>query len=287
MTRRHTETLIKAVELFGTFGEYTKVARALHLGHTTIGRWVAASADAEDREDTSSKFYFAMPGTDEPDYFHNHLKFSLECTIDQIEATVLKTARDGIMVGSVYKGQRVYELNPDLVGMDEDTMNLLGYTDRDRYARDEDGRLKQVMIWQPPSVERQLAALNAFAPERWSKKSQIDVNANISGGVQVSHWLPGQAKQLPQQQPKPLPQIEVIPDEVVENIIDAEAEEITAPMEPEVVEDDVEPAPAPVVRAPPEARRVGNALASDLAAFMKLSPEERAAAALARQSKGK
>jgi hypothetical protein len=278
MTRKSVETQTALVRSFEATGSYAKSARRLKLGRTTVLRWLQASAEAEDAGDTSSDFYIEIDG--EADYLHSHMRAHLDAAVEDVEAGLIKMASEGYYVARSYHGQTVYKLDPQFIGWTDEDMKMLGYSEADRYLKDADGNLVPELEWCAPTVERQLAVLAAHS-DKWKKHSRVDLNTHVSGGVAVQHWLPGQQsqpKQLPQS--KPLPQVEVLPDEVIEQVVEDDEE----PAQPEPME---APEPAPVVRAPPEVRRAGNRLADELAAFAQMTPSERAAAALARQSRGK
>lgn len=272
MTRKTVETQTALVRAFEATGSYAKSAHRLRLSRTTIFHWLEASAAAEETGDTASEFYIEIDG--EADYLHNHMRAHLDAAVEDVEAGLIKMASEGYYVARSYHGQTVYKLDPQFIGWTDEDMKMCGYSESDRYLRDADGNLVPELEWCAPTVERQLAVLAAHS-DKWKKHSRVDLNTNVQGGVMVMHQFPGQQsqpKQLPQS--KPLPEVQVLPDEVIEQIVeDAEVEE-PAPM--------AAPEPAPVVRAPPEVRRTGNALADELAAFARMSPEQRAAAALAR-----
>lgn len=281
MTRKTTPTLQAFVRIFSETGSYSATARRLKLGsRATVYRWLEASSAAEEAEDTSSEFFFQYEGVE--DYLHNHARMTLDAAVEDVEAGLIRMASEGYYRKAMYHGQTVYKLDPALIGMDDETFKMLGYEERDRYLKDENGNLVPEMEHIAPTVERQLAVLAAHS-EKWKKHSRVDVNTSVQGGVMVVHGIGQQAqKALPPQQEKPLPMIEVLPDAVLEQVVeDAEAEEIAQPVEIEEPEQ-MAPAPAPVTRVSPEARKATNPGAAELLRWASLSPEERAAEAARR-----
>jgi hypothetical protein len=264
--KRSPEKFGELVRVFGETDDLTKTAARCRMHRSAIYRWMQASEAAEEAGDTASEWFFEFNGVE--DFLHNHMQENLKAMVDQVEVGLIKMAAEGYYLPSIYKGQLIYRRDPALIGLDPDVLEVLtGF--RDDLYRDPVTRLPEpLLIKVPPSVERQALVLASHAPEVYSKRQQIDLNQNIGGGVTVSHQFNPPQALLPPQQPS-LPQIQILPSEVVEAIV----------VEADVEEPQKQAAPAPVSFEP-------SPLRSELEALAKMSPEERAATAFAKARKG-
>lgn len=274
MTKKTLDLKAALVRAFADIGSYAGAARRLGMSRMTVIRWLAASAADEDAERPDSEWLFEFDGVE--DYLHNHMRAHLDAAVEDVEAGLIKMAVEGYWQPRSFQGRTVYKLNPQLLGWTDEEMKMCGYTEADRYLRDAAGNALPEMEHIAPSVERQLAVLAAHS-DKWKKKSSVDVNQHIEGGVMVMHRVGQQpSKELPQSEP--LPQIEVLPSGVIDQIVDdVEAEPVALELSPELV-------PAHVTAPQPsaEARRATNPGAPELLALAAMSPEERAAVAARR-----
>jgi hypothetical protein len=261
--KRSLEKFRELVKVFGETDDLTKTAKRLRMHRSVIYRWMQASEAAEEAGDIASEWFF------DEDFLHNHMQENLKAMVDQVEVGLIKMASEGYYLPSIYKGAVIMRRDPALIGLAPDVLEVLtGFTD-DLY-RDPITRLPEPqMVWVPPSVERQALVLSSHNPEVYSKKSQIDLRQSIEGGVMVSHQFNPPQQALPQPQQRPLPEVEILPSEVVEAIV----------VEADVDEPQEQAAPAPVSFEP-------SPLRSELEALAKMSPEERAAAAFAKARRG-
>jgi hypothetical protein len=264
--KRSLEKFQELVRVFGETDDLTNTAKRLRMHRSVIYRWMQASEAAEEAGDIASEWFFEFNGVE--DFLHSHMQENLKAMVDQVEVGLIKMAAEGYYLPSIYKGQLIYRRDPALIGLDPDVLEVLtGF--RDDLYRDPIARLPEPqMVKVPPSVERQSLVLSSHHPEVYGKRQQIELNQNIGGGVLVSHQFnPPQAVPQPQQQPL-LPQVEILPSEVVEAVI----------VEADQPEEQATLAPAPVVEPSP--------LRAELEKLAKMSPEERAAAAFAKARKG-
>jgi hypothetical protein len=235
---------------------FSATARVLNFDASTVHAWIKESKAAQKRGDDPSEFLFEYDGSTR--YLHQHIKAVGRASITDIEANARARARDGYFRPCRFQGRTVWREDAKLVGLDEATLEMLGY--KDRLLR-VNGELQPELEWIPPSTDLVIAVLQANS-ETYRKRSSVDVNMNarVTGGVAI---LGG-----PKQQPQiaaPLPVLEVIADEIEEASLDVTD---TAPDQPTEAADDDEdeeaapadPGPRISEPTPPEYRAPANPL---------------------------
>jgi hypothetical protein len=86
---------------------------------------------------------------------------------------------------SLYKGARVYELNPQYLDWSNDDFKNLGIDVGQRYLRDAQNNLIPIKVWSPPPVALCLAVAASNFPRMWGAKSEttMTMRGSVNLGV--------------------------------------------------------------------------------------------------------
>lgn len=288
MTKLSEKTLHRIVTAYVASGKLAVAARAADVSEMTLYRWVKAANEDAEAEVEGSPYQITIDGT--LDYFTSHMEIARALRFEHIGDKLLDDTLYGREVEVWADGRQVFEQDPRYVGVDDETMKLLGLDPPEyhRLKRTPDGRAIPAKRRVPVSTPDAIAVLASNDPETWAKKSSVAVkqDVEVSGGV----WVAGQpmpGSKPSQQIAKPVAQIELVPDAVAE-IIEAEVVEIEErEREPEPLASETEPQKVFAPPPPPDlaARRATTPGIQELERLARMSPEERQAAAIARNAR--
>lgn len=174
------------------------------IDQSTVFIWLRKSKEAAERKDYPSEWLVEVDG--ETKYFHEYCARAFSDCYQTGVANAFVRFRDGVKTTLTYQGHVCYKINPDW--LDEGMRFILGLGEGDKYLRDKDGNMIPETIVQPPSTDLALALMAAHQPKIYGKRSTVDVNQNVSGGVMVV----GGPKQ-PAQIAAPLPMLQEVVQE--------------------------------------------------------------------------
>jgi len=203
MTKKSPEYLSNYLRVLSEVLSYAEASRVMGADQSLVYRHIAESKAASANPDEPSVFLLEYEG--ETKWFHEFVRGVVTQSIEAIEAAARSRALYGTFTTAKFQGKTVYRDDPDLIGLDDEMLDFLGY--KDRLLRDENGRPVPEMIWTPPSTDLVAMILQAHS-KKYRKQSSItmDVNNRISGGVMIV----GGNKPAPQTISAPLPVLEII-----------------------------------------------------------------------------
>lgn len=281
MTSQATpDTLRKFLVVLDATLNYSASIRKIGYRSTdTFYQWIKRSREAQKNDDTTSMYWLEVDGAF--DWFHQWVAECHDRSIADIEANARLRARDGTLHVVRFRGETVYRRDPALVGRPW-LIELLGLPD-DLLRDPKTGLPQPELEWcAPPAelVDKVLAANSKL----YSKRSTIDANVRVSGGVLVVPTaLPAQSQPRPAIA-APLPVVEVL--ESVSNTEPERDEDVSVlpsspePAAPVVIQ---EPAPEPYK---PTASAAMSPLQRDLLARLRGDPLERSANPVSPITKG-
>jgi hypothetical protein len=259
MTKLSPEKLVRYLDNLHRLVSMNMAAPASGLDVRTVTRWRHASEDGA--EEFANVTYRGITQS-----FHEHIQDEIEQSVGEIESDLRGAARSGRLTPQTYKGDRCYEDDEEAIAADEKSfkegveLGLFWPDKKKRIRNPSTGVFERVplMMWQPPSVEQQMAVLRAWGGKYQDKRSvDVNMNGNVNLGVTVAGGIGGPPR--PAVAP-PLKQLEI-----VEAITEATFAEVVD----EVTADDDEPAPEGVFTTEQEQilerSRSSNALVRDLA----------------------
>jgi hypothetical protein len=240
MTKKNPDTLVAICEMVASTGIPPKKA-ALQLGVSASSYHSWITQCGKNPEDWMIEFAGEMMS------FNQGLALARRLRLMDALAEFERRCTEGDTQILTYKGKISWVEDEELVKLDDQTLDQLGYPDR--YKRDENGHRIPQTIPQPPPVAAVIKLLESNF-RAYAQRSTVDINqkTQISGGVVVGG---ANAVKLPPVTIVAPPPITIAPPA---EITDAEIEE------PEPETDTVseiepaptpEPEPAPVVEAPP------------------------------------
>jgi hypothetical protein len=204
---------------------YVQTARALGISEGAVYVWLRESRAAMKRGEEASEYFFLYDG--EERWFHQHVKAAQKASISDVEANARARARDGYFRPCRFQGKTVWREDPRLVGLDDRTLDMLGYPDRLLRVN---GELQPELEWIAPSTDLVIAILQSNS-ETYRRRSSVDVNMNARIGGSAVLTLGG---------PKQPPQI-AAPLPVLEIVQEAEQEPVLTDDEPSLEVTDTDP----------------------------------------------
>jgi hypothetical protein len=108
------------------YTSYLRTSRALGLNQNTIFVWINASRAAKKRGDTVSEFLFEYQD-EGPKWFHQWVVQCQRTSGENIEANFRDRLEHGYYRPCRFQGKTVWADDPKLVGMDDETLEMLGY----------------------------------------------------------------------------------------------------------------------------------------------------------------
>ncbi|WP_426436058.1 hypothetical protein [Bradyrhizobium genosp. P] len=242
MTKRSVENLTAVADFLMVNPSLS--AASLHVGvaNSTFFAWLSASQKAEAGDaDWSIDFMGSRV------LFHEAVAMARKAAVAEIEALFTRRSLIGTTEKVYYKGLPSWVEDESLVGVDDETLAILGL--RDRYKRDEHGNRIQHTIVHAPPVAGVLALLAAHHPKVWGSHSNVSIENKTSGVQIVRH-------QYERPAPPPIPVQEVplitrhIPTLEEELGLDSDDAIEAAPIEEVASAPAPEPAPKPSAPLP-------------------------------------
>ena len=167
--RRSPETFLLILNSLVDDPHWTSAARKVGISTMTLTRWIERSAKGDPE--------FIVEWCDETDQFARHVQRAMRAQIASIESMARKNAT-GFDEVVTYNGQVQYKLDPKLIGVPDDQLELL-YGVTDRYLRI-NGEVQPLTVRRKASDALVLKMLSAHYPKVYGDKSTVDVNV---GGV--------------------------------------------------------------------------------------------------------
>jgi hypothetical protein len=270
--KRSDETFTRVLDGLLQYGSLGKASAVAGIDPFTLARWRRASEDGQ--EDFQECEY---RGIIQP--FHIHVQDTIEESIDEIEANFRGSARDGMWRPILWHGSYCYE--PDEMAMSmsdeelKDAVELgICWPDKLKRVRNAAGDWERIkmMEWLPPSTEAQLAILRSWS-DRYADRRSIDIKGRLDVNANLGVTVIGEKRLAPPASVTP-PQLEIIPQPVVDTtndgLNDAVFEEIEDEPMPDFSQDKFVPDENSPLSAEQQAilarARSGSKLAADLAA---------------------
>jgi hypothetical protein len=166
---------------------YVETSRQLNISSDWVFKVIRDSKAAAQRGDAESIFLFKRDedGDEGAKWFHEHCRACVSNSIEAIEAASRCRALNGTTTVAKFQGRTIYQLAPDLIPLDDETLAMIGLSDR--YLRDPiTKKLVPETVWTPPRSD-EVAMVLAAHSRAYRKNSTVDVNmrAQIGGGVVV------------------------------------------------------------------------------------------------------
>lgn len=252
MTRKSAEFFAKEyLPALEKYTSYLRTSRALGLNQNTVFVWINASRAAKKRGDTVSEFLFEYQD-EGPKWFHQWVLQCQRTSGENIEANFMDRLEHGYYRPCRFQGKTVWADDPKLVGVDDETLEMLGLPDRLLRVN---GEVQPELEWIPVGVDGTLAYLQSHR-NKWSKQQTVNVNNRMGGGVMIANQQPRIAA--------PLPMLEIVQDIIADDPAPEAGDDAG---EPEAVDgpgDDLDfsdvpeplppPAASPVIREPTPAK---------------------------------
>jgi len=172
MTKCTHDTLRDLLDALAINPVYTTAAARCGVSTKSLWRWLRASQ----YEDDPASFKFVW--SDVEDWFHNHLKYAMKMSALAIEATARHHALHGFDEVQVFQGKVCWKEDPKLAGLDDKTLETLGYPHR--YERNPDGSLIPLTVRRKPSDQLVLKMLAAHFPRTYGDKLEHQHNGMIA-----------------------------------------------------------------------------------------------------------
>jgi hypothetical protein len=221
---------------------YGVISRRLRLSPSIIFKWINECHRAK-KDDTQNKieigisrsiYVFEWGGV--VDWFTNHIRTAMRASVLEIEATARNNCL-GTFEPVYFQGRKSWQEDEKLVGVDDETLAILGLPDR--YKRDRDGNRIQNVVMRPGSPQLVSFMLKSQGGKAYADKRSVEHTGNLSVGVSVLNDRPPSRIA-----PPATPPAQVAQSVAAEIIEDADYTE---------VEQETEAAPAPMVADEPTA----------------------------------
>jgi hypothetical protein len=186
---------------------YTATARALGISERAVFVWLDESREAMRRGENPSVYLFEFDGS-EPRYFHQHVKSAIRSCTDLVEANFRARIRDGFWRTNKWQGRTVYREDPSLIGLEDETIFMLGLPDRLLRIN---GEVQPEVEWVPPPIDGVIKFLESKSSSYARKLQQ---NINVSGKIGL-----GGTQRVSWQRPAPLQQVEVLGDTLASMVV--------------------------------------------------------------------
>jgi hypothetical protein len=171
----HThENMIKVLDTLVLNPKMTVAARAIGVSTMTLYRWLRLSREGAPE-------FQQIEWCGEVGSFHQFYEYALRAQINEIEQTAKHNAL-GFDEVVTHDGAIQYQIDPLLVGMDDETLAMLGY--KDRYLRI-DGAVQPLTVKRKPSDALVIKMLASHKPEIYGEHSTVDVNMRVGGVLRL------------------------------------------------------------------------------------------------------
>lgn len=246
---------------------FSNAARAAGISESTLYSWFGASQ----RGEASCTLDTFHGDRDVP--LHTAAKQCRKLCAAAIVQNLEHRARHGDLTDSLFRGQRVFELDQRYLDWSDEDFRALGIDVGLRYKRDDRGLPIPVRVWTPPPVALALAVASAHWPRLYGSHSEVSLNVRGNLGVTTVA-----AKALPQVTVVAAAAAAIAPppvdqgDDDLSDLLDgpeAEAGEFTE--YPDIAPEDVMEAPAAPAPAPTTPTRWGNLTSEQIAIANRIS----------------
>lgn len=166
--------IIKVLDTLVLNPKMTVAARAIGVSTMTLYRWLRLSREGAPE-------FQQIEWCGEVGSFHQFYEYALRAQINEIEQTAKHNAL-GFDEVVTHDGAIQYQIDPTLVGLDDETMKMLGYTDR--YLRI-DGAVQPLTVKRKPSDALVIKMLASHKPEIYGERSTVDVNMRVGGVLRL------------------------------------------------------------------------------------------------------
>jgi hypothetical protein len=153
----------------------------------TIYRWLKLSREGKD--------FQKINWCGEVGSFHQFYEYAQHAQINDIEQTAKHNAT-GFDEIITHDGAIQYQIDETLVGMDDETIDMLGLPDR--YLRI-DGKVQPLTVKRKASDALVLRMLSAHKPEIYGERSTLNVNMKVGGVLRLQRPDEMPVKTLEQQ----------------------------------------------------------------------------------------
>jgi hypothetical protein len=185
--RASTENLILVLNSMVENPKLTVAARKIGVSPMTIYRWLKISREGKD--------FQHLTWCGEVGSFHQFYEYAQHAQINDIEQTAKRNAT-GFDEVITHDGAIQYQIDETLVGMDDETIDMLGLPDR--YLRI-DGRVQPLTVKRKASDALVLRMLSAHKPETYGERSTLNVNMKVGGVLRLQRPDEMPVKTLEQQ----------------------------------------------------------------------------------------
>jgi len=138
--------------------------RRCGIAPSVFWEWLEASGRGEER------FFYEWGGR--LDWHHRHFASARRRNILALDSHVREIIQSGQEQMVIHNGQVSWTLNPDAVGLDDESCKILGI---DRLLRDELGRPVPLTVAVPAASATLVAAVQALMPKEWGVKRDVNV----------------------------------------------------------------------------------------------------------------
>lgn len=173
MQKSH-ENLVAVLDSLTNNPKVSVAARRVSVSTMTVYRWLKLSADGAPE-------FQNISWCGEVGSFHQFFEYAQRAFINTIEQTAKHNAT-GFDEVVTHDGEIQYQVDPKLVGLDDETMTMLGYADK--YLRI-DGKVQPLTVKRKPSDALVLRMLAAHKPEIYGEHSTLSVNMNVGGVLRL------------------------------------------------------------------------------------------------------
>jgi hypothetical protein len=246
---------------------YTDAARAAGASPATFWRWMKSSATGDTE--------FIIPFMDEKVQFADAVKNARKLAILDLEGKFLSRVAHGYEEVLTYQGRIQYKERPELLGLDDDVVRLLGY--QHRWQTDTNGEPIPLTIHRDVAIAATIKILESHF-SIYRPRSDLNVNQRLSGGVTI---VDRKAKPLPipvpvQIAPPAQTAVEPIDDPDEDDDLDLSdilGEEPSADVAPVELASEPEPDSEPEPQPDPPARAGLSELERDLLDKLRAGPK--------------
>src|ERR1035437_4642429 len=181
------ENLILVLDSMVANPKLSVAARKIGVTTMTIYRWLKLSREGKD--------FQKINWCGEVGSFHQFYEYAQHAQINDIEQTAKKNAT-GFDEVVTHDGAIQYQIDPNLIGMDDEMLADFGYPDR--YLRI-DGKVQPLTVKRKASDALVLRMLSAHKPERYAERSTLNVNMKVGGVLRLQRPDEMPVKTLEQQ----------------------------------------------------------------------------------------
>jgi len=167
---------------------YSVISRRLRLSPSLVFKWMNECTrdkklDAQNKveiEFSKSLYVFEYGGI--VGWFTDHIRTAMRASVLEIEATARNNCL-GYDEQVFYQGRPTFQEDEKLIGVDDETLAILGLPDR--YKRDRDGQRIPNVIRRPGSAQLIKTMLQAHGGKAFADKRSVDHTGALTVGVSV------------------------------------------------------------------------------------------------------